>query len=194
VDRSLIDVGARASVPLPAGRDEATAARSWLSTLSAEEKDRILLELIEHGEGPAASLRARAIAATRPAPTMTAGGRSVDDLLEGAEDLAEERRAEDARAAARELAAALRREEEARAKYLDDLSGRAEEVWARLDALIDTNRQKDYAEAVRLLVDLRDLAHRAGTDENFASSLSELRTRHAAKTSLLRRLKKASLA
>ena len=59
--------------------------------------------------------------------------------------------------------------------------------------MVATKRPGDYDRAVRVLVDLRDLAAREGRIDNFEHRLEQLRTRHAKKVSLLERLEKARL-
>ena len=59
--------------------------------------------------------------------------------------------------------------------------------------MVATKRPGDYDRAVRVLVDLRDLAVRKEQIDNFENRLEQLRMRHAKKVSLLERLERARL-
>ncbi|HBN07794.1 MAG TPA: hypothetical protein DD435_03785 [Cyanobacteria bacterium UBA8530] len=79
-----------------------------------------------------------------------------------------------------------------RAKYLDGISGREPKLWAEMGSLIDTKLPKNYDQAVKLLVDLRDLdARTKGGD--FQERLIALRSLHARKPSFIDRVAKARL-
>jgi hypothetical protein len=65
-------------------------------------------------------------------------------------------------------------------------------LWAQCDSLIATKQPKRYDQAVRLLVDLRDLAARRGS-RTFGLRVDGLRLTHARKPSFLDRLRKAGL-
>jgi hypothetical protein len=73
------------------------------------------------------------------------------------------------------------------------LAKRERQAWQRVDALIRSKRPADYADAVKLLVDLRDVSGRKGRDAAFAQRMGVLRETHAKKPSLLARLAKADL-
>jgi hypothetical protein len=62
-----------------------------------------------------------------------------------------------------------------------------------VDRLVATKRPKDYDGAVALLVDPRDLAERKGGSAVFRERLLNVRSRHAGKPSLLRKLNEAGL-
>jgi len=81
----------------------------------------------------------------------------------------------------------------ARAKYLAELAPREADVWQEVEALIGAMRAAEYDRAVQLLVDLRDLAARAGRAESFGARLRELRLRYPTRSALLRRLDQAGL-
>src|SRR5919106_320602 len=86
-----------------------------------------------------------------------------------------------------------RQQEEAaaRAAYLDSLAGREEEVWRQVEILVGIKKPAEYAEAARLLTDLRDLAAREQKAEDFEVRLIDLRARNARKISFLNRLNQA---
>jgi hypothetical protein len=76
---------------------------------------------------------------------------------------------------------------------LTSLAKRTPDAWRRVDALIATKRPGDYAAAVALLEDLRDVGERDGRSVEFTRRLRALREAHAKKPSFLARLKKAHL-
>jgi hypothetical protein len=119
--------------------------------------------------------------------------RTVGELLREAEGCAEKRREKAARKAAEEKARRAREAEIARAKHLDKLAGKEPELWNQIDGLIATKQPKRYDKAVELLVDLRDLAARQAKTMEFSARLDVLRTSHAQKPSLIKRLGKAGL-
>ena len=84
--------------------------------------------------------------------------------------------------AARQAAEHARREREAavaRAKYLDGLAGREEDLWRQVDALVEMKRAKEYDQAVQLLQDLHDFNALQVRFEAFASRLSAFQERDA---------------
>ena len=196
LDRDLLAVAAECSAPAAPPTPRAEWER-WLRGLPVAEKDAYLLRLVADGDTHVQVELAqrfwRERAAARPATARTAGRRTVGQLLRAASEQAERRRREEAERKARERAREERERAEARAKYLDGLAGREESLWRRVEALVEAKKAKEYDEAVRLLVDLRDLAARAGSSGEFAGRLSELRVRHAKKPAFIERLDRARL-
>jgi hypothetical protein len=80
----------------------------------------------------------------------------------------------------------------AREKHLDSLVGHEKKLWGEVDALVSNKQPKCYEQAVKILVDLRDLAGR-GTAGAFTLRIEALREAHAKKPSFLQRLAKAGL-
>lgn len=80
----------------------------------------------------------------------------------------------------------------ARDKHLDSLVGRESRLWGEIDRLIATRQPKGYDQAVRLLIDLRDLDVRRQGGE-FRRRLDALRQENMGKPSLIKRLNKAGL-
>jgi len=89
---------------------------------------------------------------------------------------------------------ALRVEEArlAQEKYLDDLAASEPDAWLKVEALLDSKRPREYAEAANLLVGLRDVAARRG-DAGFQNRLETVRTAHSAKRTFLRELGRVGL-
>lgn len=59
-------------------------------------------------------------------------------------------------------------------KQLDTLASRLDSAWRELEAMID---KKDYDAAMKLAVDLCNLAKRNGADGTFAKPFEEMRKR-----------------
>jgi len=114
-------------------------------------------------------------------------------LISAAEELAEEKRRKAAEKAATEKARIQEAKAAAREKYLDDLAQKADRVWVKVEDLISTTQPARYDEAMKLLVDLHDLAVRQGTVDGFRLRCGDLREKHANKPSLLRRMKMEGL-
>ncbi len=117
----------------------------------------------------------------------------MGELLQAAQARTEERRQAKARKRAEEAALREREAAAARAKRLDEIAGREPQLWARIDSLIAATQPKSYDEAVSLLIDLRDLAQREGTDRQFRMKLEAIHVAHARKPSFIKRLEKAGL-
>jgi hypothetical protein len=199
IDEDLIDVAARGSIGSSTERKDRAELEGWLSRLAAQEKDSILLRLID-GEEPhlGAELMLR-FNRERKSPTSSdceggeGGRRTVGQLLSLADAFMEEKNRIAAEKAALEKA---RRENEAKAvreKHLDDLAKHETSAWLKVDQLIATKQPNRYEEAIGLLFDLRDLAARQGKSENFRQRCLELRNQHDKKRSWLKRMDKAGL-
>lgn len=76
---------------------------------------------------------------------------------------------------------------------MNGLAGREKEIWKKVDVLILTKKPKDYDEAVRLLIDLKDLAKKANTTSLFKSKLMAIRENHSRKSSFINRIDSATL-
>jgi len=194
IDEHLIAVAAERSAALPVG-PAVGDFEQWIRALPTSEKDDLLLRLAQ-GDEP--HLRAELLLRFRAAhalesPDSVGEARTVAELLARAKERAEARRRSEAAREAKEEARRAREQAAARAVYLDDLAGREEDLWRRVEALVETKEQKNYDQAVQLLVDLRDLANRKKTTEEFKVRLSELTAPHAKKPSFISRLDRAGL-
>ncbi|MFY9659545.1 MAG: hypothetical protein WAJ97_02920 [Terriglobales bacterium] len=196
IDEDLVEVAASASAPLNASPDREELA-AWIQSLPEKEKNNLLVVAVaEPGERWKNELLRRfeqqKALRTLPEPDGIRG-RTAGDLLTLAHARAEEReRLLEAKRAAE--AARRKAEDEAnRARYLDQLEKREEATWNQITAHIQKRQPNEYDKAITLLVDLRDLAVRQGQVTAFQSAVGELRQKHAAKESLLRRLTRAKL-
>ncbi len=196
IDEDLVESAATASAPLNAGPDREELA-TWIQSLPEKEKNNLLVAAVS---GPGERWKNELLRRfeqqkalrTLPEPDGIRR-RTAGDLLTLAHARAEEReRLLEAKRAAE--AARRKAEDEAnRARYLDQLEKREEATWNQITAHIQKRQPNEYDKAITLLVDLRDLAVRQGQVTAFQSAVGELRQKHAAKESLLRRLTKAKL-
>ena len=192
IDEDLVEVAAAASVPLSTVPDQKGLV-AWIQSLPEKEKDNLLVAAVsEPGERWKNELRRRfeqqKALRTLPAANATRR-RTAGQLMTLAHTRAKERdRLLEAEAARRKA------EDEAnRTRYLDQMEKREDGIWNQIGAHIQKRQPKEYDRAVSLLTDLRDLAVRQDRVTAFQVVLGELRQRHAAKESLLRRLTQAKL-
>jgi hypothetical protein len=194
IDRDLLHVAARSSPQLRKVEYHPKEVTEWVARLPAREKDEVIASLIVNGDHSAIStlllrfIRERSTGALSDQPPR----RTVGALLQSAKACFEERSRLEADKRAKEKA---RREHEtaiAREKHLDNRRGQELGLWAKVESLIATKQPNNYDEAVRVLVNLRDLGlHTQGGD--FSRDLEALRQAHARKPSFLLRLEKAGL-
>jgi len=78
-------------------------------------------------------------------------------------------------------------------KYFESLVAREDSIWKKVDELIDSKQPAKYDEAVKLLVDLRDLNKKTGKDKVFKQKLKTICETHHRKVSFLNRLQKGNL-
>jgi hypothetical protein len=191
IDRNLVTAaaeGASQSAPRSSLRD----IDRWLATLDTAEHLTMLSRVARGDRGVGAELARRFRQHTRGRAT-TLPLRTAGELRARAEATAERRRKAAGEREARIRAVREREEQAARDRYLNGLAKRERQTWQRVDALIGATRPTDYAAAVALLVDLRDVSGRKGRGTAFAQRIRSLRRRHAKKPSLLLRLRKAGL-
>ena len=197
IDPSLIYVAARASEPLEDATPKQEEILEWIGTLPAGEKDDVLAKLIANEDFALAKELFRQFIKERCSGSQQIAEkcerRTVGELIQEAEERAEERRRAAAKKAAEEKARRDREAAEHREKYLDEIAKREPNLWNQVENLISTKQPKSYDQAVRLLIDLRDLASRKGKMDEFGPRLSALRAAQARKPSFIKRLRKAGL-
>ncbi len=198
VDDELLEAAAVGSTGEAAAAPSQTEMVRWVETLPAADKDAYLVRfLAEEGDVLLrAELSKRFREATAPRGKGPARGterRTVAQLVAARNALTAEKSRKAAEKAAGERARRERAQAEARVRYLEELAGREPAAWREVEQLIATKRPNDYDRAVSLLVDLRDLAARAGWTEATAKRIREIRQRHANKPSLLKRFEKVKL-
>jgi len=169
--------------------------KTWIENLPEEEKNDILFRLIGENNphlGNELELRFRQTISDKDNDEATEPPRTVESLLNKAETYAEERNRKMAEQKAKERAQRAHEKAVAREKYLDNLIGQEGSVWKKVNDLITTKPAK-HDEAVKLLVDLKDLNKKIGKDKAFNNKLKAIRETHSRKSSFLSRLKKVGL-
>jgi hypothetical protein len=194
VDPDLVGVAATESPPLVDAEPKPSEIRAWLAKQPTGEKDELLARMIAGDAALAAELaqrirREREGDGTGKAPAKR---RTVAELLRAAGRAADERRRIEAEKAAKAKARREREAAAARRKHLDTLAGKEPALWRQVEELVATKQPKRYDEAVRLLIDLRDLAARKDAAD-FRRRLEALRAEHARKPTLIERLHEAGL-
>jgi hypothetical protein len=193
IDGDLLHVAAEASPPIGDAGLDRDDVRTWVGKLPAKEKDELIANLvIDADHAQIAELLQRFLkerAGNKPASTT---GRTVGQLLQAAEAYATERKRIEAEKRAKEKARREREAAIAREKHLDSLVGREAKLWTEVDSLVATKQPKNYDQAVKILVDLRDLAAR-GKRGDFGLRIEALRQAQSKKPSFIERLRKAGL-
>ncbi len=195
IDSDLVDVAASESAQpkAPPTRDELAA---WVRALPENDKDALLVEAaLNASSQTGAEILRRYDLPLKNGPTSEAQPtrRTVGELLAAASELTAMRERAAAERQASKRARKEREAAEARAQYLDQLAGSEESTWRKIEKLTQTKQPNNYDIAVKLIVDLRDLAARSKGEADFQVALGKLRNAHAAKPSLLRRLLDAGL-
>ncbi len=146
------------------------------------------------GGGVAATLARGFRGATRTAdPEPEQPRRTVEELLDRADELKEEREQERRRLADEERRRREAAEAAAKDKRLDALAPRKAAAWQDVERFVESKQQQAYDEAVKLLVDLRDLVERDGEEWHFTERFSALLALHARKRAFIARVGKAGL-
>ena len=198
IDGDLIEVAAKASLRSIEDSGTRKELESWVRSLPEDEKNTLLLRMLDDDPQLGTELRIRFATQARAGNQSKCDSkfedrRTVAELLSAAEALTEEKRRRAAEKAAAEKKRIEKERAAAREKYLDDLAQKADKVWLNVEDLISTKQPARYDEAVKLLVDLRDLAAHRGKIESFQLRHRELCEKHAKKPSLLRKVEKAGL-
>ncbi|MFF3400330.1 hypothetical protein ACFYW6_17580 [Streptomyces sp. NPDC002659] len=198
IDPHLLTAAARASGAAPSQAVDKDALADWIRALPQREKDALLLDAALGAApqpGPALLARHRAASHGTAAPSTATRRRSAAELLDAAHEVGCEhtRQQEQARAQARRANQLARESHLDHLDQLDHLAENAEQAWQDTANLIGQKQPGPYDAAVTLLKDLREVHDRAGTAEEFARRLHDLREQHRGKSSLMRRLPDAGL-
>ena len=198
IDSNLIEVAARASSKATGNTVNRKKLESWVRELPEDEKDKLLLRLLDDDPQLGTELRTRFAKQTQAGKQSghalkSENRRTAGELLLAVEELSEEKKRRAAERAAAEKKRLEIEKAAARAKYLDNLAQKKDKVWLKVHGLISTKQPARYDEAVKLLIDLRDLAARQGDTHSFQSRYRELCEKNAKKPSLLRRMEKSGL-
>lgn len=196
IDRDLVAVAAERSAPLAEISPDAAEIAAWLAAQSAALKDEWLARVVLGADQglPADVLNRYLMERARPETPVgePTSPRTAGDLVHLAEEKSRTRAQIAAGKAARAKAKRASEAAAARAQHLDSIAGREPQIWLKVADLVTTRRPKEYDEAVRLLLDLRDLAARSDLAA-FSSQLDRFRTAQTRKPSLIARLKDAGL-
>ena len=195
IDTDLVAVASENSISEDRQTDPKNL-RTWIHNLPASEKDDILFRLLDT---PSPHLGAELMHRFQQTVSTTANSkignqlRRVKDLISRAETYAEERKR---RAAEQKVKARARKKKEralTREKYLKSLAGQEDSIWEKVDENIVLKKAAKYDEAVKLLVDLRDLYLKTGKEKTFNKKLKTICENHYRKMAFLDRLKKVGL-
>ena len=167
IDGDLLSAAAEKSA---AELDDTGPLRAWVGALPARAKDQWLRRAVDEPDLALGAELRRAFRAAEPKTSAAAASRTVAELRAAAD----ERREERARADALRAEKARKAAEAAKRKRLDALAKRLDAAWIDLEGLV---ARSAYDEALKLAVDLRDLASRDGTSARFASRFEAMRKR-----------------
>ena len=194
IDPDLILAAATVSSSLEGMTPNSKDFRTWISTLSAHEKDNILASILEgnmKGDQTAAFLQTSRFiqiwqsmqGCRKEKPKQ----RTIGQLLKETESIRQTRLRAEAEKAAEELAKRQRLQRIAREKRLNAIMGCEFTLWDQIESLASEKKAKSYEKAIELLIDLRDLAVRENSTA-FSSKLNALKQQHSAKSSFIKRL------
>lgn len=178
------DLVAAAAQASPANRPREQDLRPLLAQLDDAEKAEWLARLLS-GEANLHLALARRLRSftTEPTPAASAGPRrDIVELLAAADRVHEAREAEEAQQA-----------EAKRQAHLAKVSQNETFYWTHIPGLIEQKRANTYAEAVALLVDLRDLAIQRGEAPAFRTKVADLKARYPTLRAFHDRLRDAGL-
>lgn len=182
IDVDLVAAAARGSA---AAAEDGAPFRRWVAALSAREKDAWLRRAADDPDLALGGELLRAFRATTKAE-RTGARRTVGELRA----LAETQRAEREKAEAARAKKAKAAAEAARQRHLTKLAHDVDGAWAKLEKLVGAS---SYDEAVKLAVDLRDLATRAGATAAFAKRFEAMRKRQLRRRGFFDRWKRAEV-
>lgn len=191
-DEDLLATAAEASAPLTRRTPPTAALATWVKQLPQADKDKVIVRLLD---GDGAHLRAELLRRYNGDEDRApdGGGRTVGQLLAGAEQRwVKRQRAADKRKAA-ERARREKAAEAARQQRVDAIAANPGQAWQYVETLIANKKPKDYDTAVALLTDLKALAARDNQRNAFDERTQRLRQEHARKPSLIDRFERAGL-
>jgi hypothetical protein len=181
IDADLVAVAAEASPPLGTADDQ---IEQWISMLPEAERNAFLVRVARSEPHVDVQLlrRLRQIGGRTYPTQTTTPRRKFTELLAAAERRKQQREEQERQEA-----------ERARLRKLETLAQREPEAWAQVRELIAQKHAKAYDEAVRLLVELRDLAHHSGRRADFDAQISTIKKDYHNRPALLARLQEAGI-
>jgi hypothetical protein len=197
LDQDLLAVAAQASPTKITRVRDRGEIKALIKKMPAKDKDEFLTRLAL-GEG-AAAVGAEVIRKlnAEDRPRLQLSGmqplRCVKEIMRAAEEHRRCRLELEAKRTAEEASRRQRTEALARANYLDRIAAGAAGLWKKVDELIGVGQPKSYDQAVKLLVDLKDLDSRKGNIADFRTRVEALIAVHARKGRLLERIRTAGV-
>ena len=194
IDRDLLFVAAENSKPRGDTNLGRNKARAWVGRLEATEKDALIVDLMLHTDYvPLMELLQRFLKEqSAKAAVDTVSRRTVAQLLREAETRKEKQKLIESQTRAEAKARHEREAAITREKHLLNLVGREQDLWAKVETLVAATQPKSYDQAVKILVDLRDLDAR-GKSTGFEQRMKTFQQSHARKPSFINKLKQAGL-
>jgi hypothetical protein len=181
IDSDLI---AAAAIESNAAQEVVEPIADWIATIPESERNAYLLRVAQGETHVGAELmqRLRQKFSKTSKAKLKSPGRTLADLITIADEQRDIRENKATKAAAN-----------ARQKYLKTIAPKADAIWQEAMQLIELKQAQPYAEAVKHLVNLRDLAVSQGTLAEFQARIKSLQKRYATRSGLLTRLQKAGL-
>ena len=196
IDKDLIQVAAENSITEQKPVQNDQNLKTWIGKLPNSEKEKIIFRLISDNDphlGSQLLQRFQKTLSGKGSRNKEKASRTVMKLFQKAQDYTTEKNKRIAEHKAKEKARKEKEAAIARDKYLKGLAGRESEIWDKINALVLTKRPGDYDEAVKFLIDLKDLAKKNNTTSSFKSKLMAIRKTHSRKSSFINRIDSASL-
>ncbi|MDU9048851.1 MAG: hypothetical protein Q3M30_08355 [Candidatus Electrothrix sp. Rat3] len=196
LDKDLIQVAAEKSIAEQKSIQNDQKLKIWIDELPKSEKNTIIFRLINDGDphiGNELLQRFSKTLSKKDSKSEEKKSRTVMELLQKTEAYTKEKDRQIAEQKAKEKARKEKEAAIAREKYLNGLAGRENEIWEKVNALILTRNPKNYDEAIKLLIDLKDLAKKNNVTSLFKSKLMTIQEEHRRKPSFIRRLDSANL-
>jgi len=156
--------------------------KQWLPKLTTTERDKFLLQLL-NGEPNVDKQLNKRLRQLADADTnfkkniLENGQRTASQLLAAAEKLDIEKKAKKQRA-----------KEEARIANLNALAPQETQLWVEVFQQINTKTTKGYEQAVKLLSDLKNLAHHLGTTDQFIAKVTKIQQDYSRYSALKTRM------
>lgn len=167
--------------------------RQAISQLPREECNGFLLRLAAGEPHLSLEFKRRLQELIPRPPHEIAPRRTVGYLLATAQEERERERKRQAEEAERQRKKEAEEAERQRIKKLKSLAKQEEQTWQKVEALIQKSQAKPYDQAVRLLVDLKELAEYQGTPDRFWPRIKQLTEKYRRRSALMRRFDQANL-
>jgi hypothetical protein len=183
IDDDLVTVAAETSAREHDSTDVDLEAA--ILRLSEQERNAFLVR-VARGEPQVdvhllRTLRERA-RSLQEAPVSAPPRRTIATLRKAAQERARRRRERQRREA-----------EKARIRKLEALAQQEPQTWEQVFSLIEHKQARAYDEAIKLLIDLRDLARHLGQEEHFTTRIVQIYEDYRTRSGLLSRLRHAGL-